>query len=139
VRRRLLAPLFRAGARGSLQVASARAVHLGVLICGHVMAMRLFAVEVPLVVALAGLPVLFLVGALPISPAGLGTTQAAAITLFGAHAPGASEASRHAVLLAYSLSFQIAVTAVMMSVGLVCLRRLSRSLPDSPAAASESS
>jgi uncharacterized membrane protein YbhN (UPF0104 family) len=138
-RRRLLAPFFRAGARGSLRVASARAVHLGVLICGHVMAMRLFAVEVPLVMALAGLPVLFLVGALPISPAGLGTTQAAAITLFGAFAPGGSEASRHAVVLAYSLSFQIAVTAVMMSAGLVCLRRVSGALPRAPAAAPGSS
>jgi uncharacterized membrane protein YbhN (UPF0104 family) len=133
VRRRLLAPLFRAGARGSLRVASARAVHLGVLIGGHMLAMRLFGVEVPVVVALAGLPVLFLVGALPISPAGLGTTQAAAITLFGAFAPGGSEASRHAVLLAYSLSFQIAVTAVMMSVGLVCLRRVSGGLEPSTA------
>jgi uncharacterized membrane protein YbhN (UPF0104 family) len=139
MRRRLLAPLFRAGARGSLHVASARAVHLGVLITGHMMAMRLFAVDVPLVVALAGLPVMFLIGALPISPAGLGTTQAAAITLFGAFAPGGSEASRHAVLLAYSLSFQLAVTAVMMSVGLVCLRRVSGGHPSSPGAAPGSS
>jgi uncharacterized membrane protein YbhN (UPF0104 family) len=139
MRRRLLAPLFRAGARGSLQVASARAVHLGVLIFGHMIAMRLFGVDVPLAVALAGLPVMFLVAALPISPAGLGTTQAAAITLFGSFAPGATEASRHAVILAYSLSFQVAVSAVMLSVGLLCLRRVSGGLADSRAVAPESS
>lgn len=128
-RRRLLSPFFQAGARGSIQVAGCRALHLGVLITGHVIAMRLFGIEVPMAVALAGLPVLFLIGSLPISPSGLGTTQAAAITLFGSFAPGQSSASEQAVVLAYSLSFQVIVSLMLLGVGLFCLHRIDVDLP----------
>lgn len=129
-RRQLLEPFFRAGARGSAKVAAVRAVHLAVLITGHLFAMRLFGVDVPVAVALAGLPVLFLVAALPISPSGLGTTQAAAMTLFGAFAPGSTGAARDAVVVAYSLSFQVTATVLLLAIGVVCLRAVGRPRPD---------
>src|SRR5690606_4325455 len=127
----LLAPLFAAGAGGSARIAAARALHLGVLVAGHWAAMRLFGIVVPAAAALAGLPVMFLIAALPISPAGLGTTQAAAMTLFAGFAPGADEATRQAVVIAYSLAFHAAGTAMVAAVGMMCLRRALGPVPGS--------
>jgi uncharacterized membrane protein YbhN (UPF0104 family) len=117
--RRLLAPLFDAGVIGTLEVGLARLAHMSVLIAGHWLAMRLFGIEVPMAAAVTRLPVLFLVGALPISPSGLGTTQAAAVTLFSEYAEGATP---EATVLAYSLSFQVIGTAIAAAWGLACLR-----------------
>lgn len=129
LRSRWLAPFFNAGVLGTLQVTAARMIHLMVLMGGHFAAMRLFGIEVPIAVALAGLPVLFLIAALPISPAGLGTTQAAAVTLFSSFAPGSSEQARQATVLAYSLAFQVTGTLVVALVGLICLRSLQKRAP----------
>ena len=120
--RAFLTPLFDAGIGGTLRVAGARVVHVSVLIAGHWMAMHLFGIHVPAAAALAQLPVVFLVAAIPISPSGLGTTQAAAITLFAPYASGAELPAREAAVLAYSLSFQFAGTAAVAAIGLVCLR-----------------
>ena len=121
---RWLSPFFTAGVLGTLRVTGVRSVHLAILMAGHFTAMWLFGIEVPISVALAGLPVLFLVAALPISPSGLGTTQAAAITLFSSFAPGSSEQARQATVLAYSLAFQVTGTLVVAIVGMICLRSL---------------
>lgn len=121
VRRAFLEPLFRAGVGGTLRVAAARAPHLAVLIVGHWLALRLFGIEVPLSAALTRLPVLFLVAALPLAPSGLGTTQAAAITLFAEFAAG-EEAARHAAVLAYSLSLHALGMVLSASIGIACLR-----------------
>lgn len=126
VRRRLLRHLLAARAGVLGRVIVARAIHLAVLITGHWLAMRLFGIAVPPASALLQLPALFLVTALPISPAGLGTTQAAAITLFGVYAGGATEAARHSTVLAYSLSCHVAGVALLAAIGLVCWRRLAR-------------
>lgn len=125
--RRVLAPLFVAGIAGTLQVGAARVAHMAVLIAGHWLAMRLFGIEVPAAAAVARLPVLFLIAALPISPSGLGTTQAAAVTLFSEYAEVG--AAPEATVLAYSLSFQVIGTAVAAGWGLVCLRRVTKSTP----------
>ncbi len=124
-----LRPLFDAGVLGTLRVAGARGLHIMVLIAGHGAALWLFGVEVPLDAALAGLPVLFLVTAIPISPAGLGTTQAAAITLFASYSTSSTESARQASVLAYSLSLQALATLLVVLVGIVCLRRLTRATP----------
>jgi len=123
----LLQPLFDAGVGGTLRVAGARVIYVLVLIAGHWAAMRLFGIDVPLADALARLPLLFFLGALPISPAGLGTVQAAAVALFSEYAPGVDAAARHAVVLAYSLSIQVAGMTLLALVGLGFLRRATRS------------
>ncbi len=123
----LLRPLFDAGVGGTLRVAGGRLLHATALVLGHWTVLRLFGVEVPLLDATVRLPVLFLVAALPISPAGLGTTQAAAITLFASYAPDATAAARHARVLAYSLSLQFISTLVVALIGLYFLRRLTGS------------
>ena len=125
----LLTPLFDAGVGGTARVAAARVLHAAILVMGHWLALRLFGVEVPFFAALARLPVLFLVASLPIAPSGLGTTQAAAITMFAEFAPGATVAARQASVLAYSLSLHFVATGIVALLGLYCLRRLTASPP----------
>lgn len=122
----LLKPLFDAGVIGTAQVAAARGLHTAVLVGGHLAAMRLFGIDVPVGAAVAGLPVVFLIASLPIAPSGLGTTQAAAVTLFAQYAPGATPAAQEAGVLAYSLAFQVLGSAVMAAYSLACLRLLDR-------------
>jgi len=62
----------------------------------HSQALGFFGIEIPLARLLAFLPIVFLVGALPITVAHLGTSQAAWIFFFSSYAPEAD-------LLAYSL------------------------------------
>jgi len=62
----------------------------------HSQALGFFGIEIPLVRLVAFLPVVFLMGALPITVAHLGTSQAAWIFFFSDYAPAAD-------LLAYSL------------------------------------
>lgn len=123
--------IFAASVAGTVRITEARAVHLAVLMAGHWLAMRLVGIDVPLSAALAGLPVMFLVASLPIAPAGLGTTQAAAVTLFSGFAPGATEPLRQAAVLAYSLAFQAASTFAIGIIGLLCLRLTTHPRPGS--------
>ena len=62
----------------------------------HSQALAFFGIEIPLGRLVAFLPIVFLMGALPITVAHLGTSQAAWIFFFSAYAPAAD-------LLAYSL------------------------------------
>ena len=119
----LFRPLFAAGLAGTLRVAGARVVYIIPLMLGHWAAMRLFGVAVPVTDALARLPLLFLLGAIPISPGGLGTVQVAAVALFADYAPGATPAERQAGVLAYSLAVQVVGTGLRAAVGLGSLRR----------------
>ena len=125
----LLRPLFDAGVVGTLSVVCARCLHVAVLIATHFVTMRLFGIDVPISAALAGLPVVFMVGAIPVSPSGLGTSQAAAMALFASYAPGADADAQRAVVLAYSLSLQIIASTLVACIGVVSLRLLTRSKP----------
>jgi hypothetical protein len=110
---------------GTLAVGAARLIHLAVLLIGHWSALHLFGVDVPPSAAMVLLPVLFLISAIPIAPAGLGTTQAAAVTLFAGFAAGGPDAQR-ATVLAYSLAFQFVPMAFVAAIGLPCLRLATR-------------
>ncbi len=119
-------PLFEPGVLGTLRVAAARGVHATALVLGHWLAMRVFGIDVPFHTALALIPVLLLVAAVPIAPSGLGTTQAAAVTLFAKYAPGGEEAVREATVLAYSLSFHFISVGFVALIGLICLRQINQ-------------
>lgn len=119
-----LAPVFRARPRHVLRAVGSRALHTATLLGGHYVAMHIFGIDVPIGAALARLPVLVVVNALPISPAGLGTTQAAAVVLFSGFAPGDTPAQREATVLAYSLSFHVLSQGFGALFSLPCLRYL---------------
>ncbi|HLK09818.1 MAG TPA: lysylphosphatidylglycerol synthase domain-containing protein [Candidatus Binatia bacterium] len=81
--------------------------------------LHLFGMDVPLLVLLANLPLVFLVSAVPLTVAKLGTSQAAWILLLGAYAPAAG-------LLAYSLAAHALFLATNALIGLVFLPRAGR-------------
>jgi hypothetical protein len=70
-----------------------------------------FGVDVRLLDAAARMPVLQSVAALPISPAGVGTAQAAAVLLFG-------DLGSHARVLAWGLVYGLSLLALRLPLGL---------------------
>jgi uncharacterized membrane protein YbhN (UPF0104 family) len=88
-----------------------RSLYFGCFVLFFWVGTRAFHVEVPLLFMVASVPVILATGALPITPAGLGTQQAAMLYFF---APFGSEAQ----ILAYGLAFPVALSLGRMLVGL---------------------
>ena len=123
--------LLGAGLGGHARALVVRLPHIASLIAFQILMLRAFGVEVPLVDALATLPVVFLIAALPISVQGLGTTQAAMIFFFARYAPGARQAQEAAVLTA-SLVGQALALSFQAALGVACLKsRVGRALSES--------
>lgn len=120
----LFQPLFHAGIKGTLLVLCGRALHLSVLVLFHWGAMNLFGIQTPLVAAFAAMPVIFLVAQIPISPAGLGTMQAAAITLLSGFVVAPNRSTQESTVLAYSMGFQLTSMVAIACVGIICLKWL---------------
>jgi hypothetical protein len=115
--------LLGAGVRGHLKAVLVRVPHLLSLMVFSYVSLRAFAVKVPLGHAALCLPVTYFIAVLPISPAGLGTTQMAMTLFFAPYAP-------EATILASSLTGQAIAMAVQALIGLCCLRnQLARHLP----------
>lgn len=98
------------------QIVLLRAPMFFVSLCVHFLAARSFGIEIPFGPMLAFLPVIFMLAALPITVAHLGTTQAAWIFFFGGYAPAEK-------LLAFSLAAHLTFTATRTLVGLAFLPR----------------
>jgi hypothetical protein len=139
-RRQLLAPLFDAGLRGHLLAMVGRLPHVAVVVLAMWSAMRVWGIGVPLAVGLTTLPVVVIVSALPLSPAGLGTTQAALVYFFSGYAAGATDADRSAAVLAFALVHFVYGVLASTAVGVVCAPLARRSaqaellVPAAPAA-----
>jgi hypothetical protein len=93
-----------------------RAPMFFVSLCLHYVAARAFGLEIPFAPLVAFLPVIFMVAALPITVAHLGTTQAAWIFFFGAYA----DAPR---LLAFSLAAHLTFVVTRGLLGVLFLPR----------------
>jgi uncharacterized membrane protein YbhN (UPF0104 family) len=78
---------------------------------------RAFAVPVPLSHLAAVVPAILLVGSLPITPAGLGTQQAAMLYFF-------SSFGSEAQIFAYALAYPIALILARLPIGLLYVRDL---------------
>jgi uncharacterized membrane protein YbhN (UPF0104 family) len=76
--------------------------------------------------ALALTPPVLLAGALPVSPAGLGTMQATQILLFSPFSAAATAPAREAAVFAFSLAFGLLGLIFQALTGLVCLALLRR-------------
>lgn len=87
----------------------------------HTWAIRSFGIEIPFLSLLATLPIIFLVGALPVTVAHLGTTQAAWIYFHGDTAQASS-------LLAYSLAAHLTFMLGNAVLGIWFLPRAYREL-----------
>jgi hypothetical protein len=87
-----------------------------VSLCLHYWAARAFGLEIPFGPLMIFLPVIFMLAALPVSVAHLGTTQAAWIVFFGAYAPEPR-------LLAFSLAAHLTFVTTRALIGLALLPR----------------
>jgi uncharacterized membrane protein YbhN (UPF0104 family) len=125
----LLAPLFEAGLRGNARAVAARFPHMLLLAVLHWLAFRIWGIAVPAVPGLALNPIVLLLSALPVTPGGLGTTQALQVLFFSPWAPGATGDDRAAAVLAFSLVHHAVNLVVQAAIGLACLPPFRRRLP----------
>jgi hypothetical protein len=120
--------LLNAGIGGHARALLVRIPHLASLIAFQYTALHGFGVQVPLVDAFAVMPVIFLVGVLPISVQGLGTTQATMVFFLARYAPG-SPGQQAALVTAASLTAQALAFGFQALLGVLCLRsRVGRAL-----------
>jgi len=98
--------------RRYVQIVLLRAPMFFVSLCAHYFAAHAFGIHVPFAQMIAFLPIIFMIAALPITVAHLGTTQAAWIFFFSAYAPPER-------LLAFSLAAHATFTATRALLGLL--------------------
>ncbi len=115
----LLAPLFEAGLGGHLRAILARFPHMLLLTLLHWGAFRVWGIPVPLVRGLALNPIVLLIAALPVTPGGLGTTQALQVLFYSPY--GSAPA-----VLAFSLVHHVIGLLVQAGVGFGCWSLLRR-------------
>lgn len=118
--RQLLAPLFDAGLRGHAIAIVGRLPHTAVIVLGHWVAVRVWGIEVPWTAAITLMPAVVIASVLPISPAGLGTTQAALVYFFSAFAPGMTADQRSACVLSFAIVYFVYGVIASVLVGLAC-------------------
>jgi hypothetical protein len=121
VNRPLFDVLLSAGIKGHARALVVRVPHIASLVAMQFTALHAFNVHVPLVEAVAALPIVFFVAVLPISVQGLGTTQATMVYFFARYAPG-DQAAQQAAVLAASLVSQTIALCFQVLLGLACLR-----------------
>jgi hypothetical protein len=125
----VLAPLFEAGLGGNLRAVAARFPHMLLLAVLHWGAFRVWGIAVPPVRGLALNPIVLLLSALPVTPGGLGTTQALQVLFFSPWATAVTPDGRAAAVLAFSLVHHVVSLVVQAAIGLACLPPLRRRLP----------
>ena len=111
-----------------VQVILLRAPMFFVSLCLHYVAARGFGLSLPFLALVAFLPVVFMIAALPITVARLGTTQAAWVFFFGAYADAPT-------LLAFSLAAHLTFAATRALLGVAFLPWAYADLVRSPQAA----
>jgi hypothetical protein len=102
--------------RQYVEIIVLRAPMFFVSLCLHYYAAHAFGIDIPFAQMLAFLPVIFMLAALPVTVAHLGTTQAAWIFFFGQYAPAPR-------LLAFSLAAHLVFAATRALLGVVWLPR----------------
>lgn len=122
LRQRLLFRTFdQAPLKRYVQLILLRAPMFFVALVIHYLAVRTFGIEIPFLQLMGFLPIIFMLAALPITVAHLGTTQAAWIFFFSAYASPSQ-------LLAYSLASHLAFMLARGLLGVVFLRRAYKDL-----------
>jgi uncharacterized membrane protein YbhN (UPF0104 family) len=121
LRRQVFAPLFEAGVRGHLLAIAGRVPHVIVLVIGQWAAVRAWGIEVPFVTGMLITPIVVIATVLPISPAGLGTAQAAFAYFFQGFAHGINADDRSAHVVAFGIVHFVYGALTSLLVGLVCL------------------
>jgi hypothetical protein len=111
---RLLATLRRAGARDALEFVAWRSAFYASFVAFAALSLPAFGIRVPLRALVGLVPVVMSVSALPVSVAGLGSTQVAMWTLYRPFAEPSA-------VLAYSAVYGATLILFRLAVALVCL------------------
>lgn len=119
-RRELFAPLFEVGVRGYVLAIVGRVPHVLMLVLGAWFGMRAWGFEVPFLVGMTAMPAVVIVTVLPISPGGIGTSQATMVLLFSGFAPDVTAAEREASVLAFGMVYFVYGALAQLLVGVVC-------------------
>jgi len=125
--RQATAALVDTGVRGHLLALAYRVPHVAVLFIGTWVPFAFFGVSIPLTDALAYIPVVMLVTALPITPQGVGTRDLIALQLLAGYAPGTPE-QQAAAIAATTLSWACALTLVQAGLSPLFMKRAQRML-----------
>ena len=110
--------LFDAGIIGHLVALTWRLPHMVILFLGMWLPFKFFNVSIPLGEALAYVPILMLIGALPITPQGVGTRDVIALKLLASYAPAGAAGE---TVAAATLCWAIALTLMQVIVAPVFL------------------
>lgn len=119
-----------------LAATAARLVHAAVLVGGLWGGLRLWGIEVPLIDGLFLLPLTILAAGLPVTPGGIGTTQAAMVWLFSTYGPASSTPANEAAVLTFSLLWTTYGLFSQFLLGLTCLALLPKGFFDPPSTGS---
>lgn len=118
--------------RDLLVLAGWRGAYYAVFVAAYHFGLASFGIDLPLTVAVATVPIIQAIGALPITPAGLGTQQAAMLYFYSPY--GAGSASSHGgepAILAFGLAFPLLVLVLRCLIGSVYLAGLGGAIPNS--------
>lgn len=128
-KRPLFDVLLSAGVGGHLRALLVRLPHIATLLLLSWFSMAAFGVVIPVGKAILCLPIVYFVTVLPISPQGLGTSEFMLIYFFAAYAPGATDESHKAAILAANFVCRVVANVIQALIGLVCMRnQLARDL-----------
>ncbi len=130
----LLGPLFGLGVAGHLATTLERLPHVLILFFGSWVPFLLFRIDVPFTDALALVPPMMFVAALPLTPQGVGTRDALATYLLASYAPAGSDGAARVV--ACTLSWAACITIVQLVISPLLMRRAYRLLKASEGAVS---
>jgi hypothetical protein len=119
--RAVLGPIFEMGLRGHVVALLWRLPHVFVQFLGAWLPFAFFSVKIPLLDALAQMPVLMFVVTLPVSPQGLGTRDALSLTMFSRYASGTA-AERASAVAAATLSWFVVTTLLQLVLSPLFLR-----------------
>jgi hypothetical protein len=124
--RPLLQPLFELGIAGHLRITAERLPHVSILFFGSWLPFRLFDIALPLSHALALVPPMMFISALPLTPQGVGTRDAMATYLFASYAAAGTDGP--AQVVASTLSWVTALTLVQLIISPPLMRQAYRLL-----------
>ncbi|MBK7578598.1 MAG: flippase-like domain-containing protein [Myxococcales bacterium] len=125
--RQATSALLESGVRGHLVALAYRLPHVVVLFIGTWVPFMFFGVEIPFADALAYVPIVMLVTALPITPQGVGTRDLVALQLLAGYASG-SASEQTGAIAATTLSWACALTLVQVGFSPLFMRRAQRML-----------
>lgn len=126
--RPLFAPVFELGVAGHLLALLYRVPHVLVLFIGTWVPLYAFGVALPPSAALALIPPVMFVAALPITPQGIGTRDALSVYLFASFVPGATGTDSAAIVAASTLTWAVALTLVQLVGSPLLMQRAVRML-----------